>query len=83
MGKLIKVTLMRSGIGRQQGQKDTLRGLGLTRRAKTVYLENTAANRGMVWAVRHLVAVESVTEEQRDAALSVVKRPTYRVVEGN
>ncbi len=81
MGKLLKVTLRRSAIGRQQVQKDTLRGLGLTKREKTVYLENTSANRGMVWAVRHLVAVEPATEEQRDAALTKKKRPTFRVVQ--
>lgn len=83
MGKLIKVTLLRSAVGRQKVQAKTLRGMGLTRQRKTVYLENTSTNRGMVYAVRHLVAAEAVTEAQRDAELAVVRKPSYRIIKGN
>jgi large subunit ribosomal protein L30 len=57
-GKL-KITLVRSGIGRPQKQRLTLKGLGLTRMQKTVILEDTAAIRGMVRKVQHLVRVEA------------------------
>lgn len=58
----ISVKLVRSGIGRTQRQKDTLRGLGLTRLQKTVTLEDTPAIRGMVKKVEHLVQVLSDSE---------------------
>ena len=54
----IKVTQVRSGIGRPQKQRLTLRGLGLTRMNKSVILENTAPIRGMIRKVQHLVKVE-------------------------
>ncbi len=80
--KLLKVTLLRSPIGRQEKQKRTLKGLGLTKLHKTVYLENTEANRGMVYKVRHLVDLDVVTEKQRDAELAArkAKPQTFRIV---
>ena len=56
-GKL-KVTQIRSGIGRSKKQKLTLRGLGLTRMNKSVVLNDTAPIRGMIVKVQHLVRVE-------------------------
>ena len=58
-GKL-KVTLVRSGIGRPETQKRTLRGLGLTRMHRPRVLDDTPAIRGMIRKVQHLVAVERV-----------------------
>ncbi len=55
-GKL-KVTQVRSGIGRTSDQRLTLRGLGLTRMHKTVLLKDTEAIRGMIRRVQHLVQV--------------------------
>ncbi|MBM4320901.1 MAG: 50S ribosomal protein L30 [Deltaproteobacteria bacterium] len=83
MGKQIKVTLLRSGINRKQGQKDTLRGLGLTRLHKTVYLENTASNRGMIRKVQHMVEVAMATEEERAEAGKAPQQPSYRIVEAS
>jgi large subunit ribosomal protein L30 len=54
----IKATLKRSGIGRPQKQKETLRGLGLTKLHKTVILKDTPAVRGMLVKVLHLIEVE-------------------------
>ena len=54
----LKVTLVRSGINRPQDQKDTIRGLGLTKLHKSVTLNDTPAIRGMIRKVSHLVAVE-------------------------
>ncbi len=59
MSKL-RVTLRRSGIGKPKDQRLTLRGLGLTKREKTVEVDNTPAMRGMVKKVIHLVDVVEV-----------------------
>lgn len=56
----LKVTLRRSGIGRPPKQRDTLRGLGLTRVARTRILEDSPAIRGMIAKVSHLVDWEQV-----------------------
>jgi large subunit ribosomal protein L30 len=60
----LKVTLKKSGIGRPRTQKDTLRGMGLTRIRKTVFLPNTPSFRGMVKKVIHLVEVCEVETEE-------------------
>lgn len=54
----LKVTQVKSGIGRDQRQNLTLRGLGLTRMHKSVVLKDTPAIRGMIRKVMHLVEVE-------------------------
>ena len=59
MALKLQVTLVRSGINRRQDQKDTIKGLGLTRLHKTVELNDTAAIRGMIRKVSHLVKVEA------------------------
>jgi len=56
----LKVTQKRSGIGGTQGQRDTLRSLGLKRIGDTVVKEDRPEIRGMVTTVRHLVVVEEV-----------------------
>jgi large subunit ribosomal protein L30 len=58
MALKLKVTLVRSGTNRPQKQKDTIRGLGLTRLHKSVLLNDTPAIRGMIRAVSHMVRVE-------------------------
>ena len=60
MALKLKVTLIRSGINRPQDQKDTIKGLGLTRMNKSVELNDTAPIRGMIRKVSHLVKVEPV-----------------------
>lgn len=56
-GTTIRIELIHSGIGFDQTQKDTLRGLGLRKRHKIVELKDTPQIRGMVYKVRHLVRV--------------------------
>ena len=58
----VRVRQERSGIGRQQNQRDTLRSLGLKRIGDVSVLEDRPEVRGMLRAVRHLVAVEEVDE---------------------
>jgi len=60
---MLKVTLRKSGIGRTERQKNTLRGLGLTRLHKERVLRDTPAIRGMVAKVAHLVEWETVGGE--------------------
>ena len=48
-----------SAIGRQQKQKDTLKGLGLGRIGKERTLEDTPSVRGMINKISHLVEVVS------------------------
>lgn len=57
MEETIKVTLVKSGIGRNKKIRDTLRGLGLTKMWKTVELKNTPAIRGMINKVSFLVKI--------------------------
>jgi len=56
--KTIKVTQVKSSIGRLPKHKATLVGLGLRRIGHTVTLEDTPAVRGMVNAVYYMVKVE-------------------------
>ena len=60
MGKRLKVTQTRSGIGGKQNQRDTLRSLGLKRIGDVVVKEDRPEIRGMVNTVSHLVTVEEV-----------------------
>jgi len=57
MAEKIRVTLVRSGIGRKKNIRQTLKGLGLTRLNKTVELDNTPAIRGMIEKVSFLIRI--------------------------
>ena len=59
MAKL-KITQIKSGIGYQQNQKQTLRSLGLKRMHDTVVQEDRPEIRGMIATVPHLVSVQEV-----------------------
>ena len=56
----LKVTQVRSAIGRKRNQRETLRSLGLKRINDTVVQEDRPEIRGMVATVPHLVRVEEV-----------------------
>lgn len=56
--KTVKVTLVKSPIGYEQSQKDTVRSLGLRKIRQTVTISDTPQVRGMIYKVRHLVSVE-------------------------
>ena len=55
----LTVTLTGSPIGQTLRQRQTLRGLGLTRRGRSVVVRATPAVRGMIEKVQHLVRVEA------------------------
>ncbi len=56
--KKIKITQVRSGIGRPLRQKRTLQALGLRKIRQTVEHNATDQILGMVVKVKHLVTVE-------------------------
>jgi large subunit ribosomal protein L30 len=56
----LKITQVKSGIGRKQNQRQTLRSLGLKRIHDSVVQEDRPEIRGMVATVPHLVRVEEV-----------------------
>lgn len=55
--KVLAVTLKRSGIGCTRRQRETLRGLGLTHRGKTVRRTDSPSLQGMLLRVAHLIEV--------------------------
>lgn len=63
MGDKIIVTLKRSPIGRPKTQRETLKGLGLTKLNKTVIHKNIPSIRGMIKKVIHLVEIKEVDNE--------------------
>jgi large subunit ribosomal protein L30 len=56
----LKVTQVRSGIGRPDTQRRTLKGLGLKHPHDSVILVDTLSIRGMIRKVSHLVTVVPV-----------------------
>ena len=58
MAKTVKVTQMKSSIGRLPKHRATLKGLGLRRINHTVELEDTPSVRGMINKVYYMVKVE-------------------------
>ena len=60
MASKLKITLVKSMIGRPEKHRRVLRGMRLTKMHKTVELEDTASVRGMVHKVSHLVTAEEI-----------------------
>ncbi|TKB43945.1 50S ribosomal protein L30 [Thalassotalea mangrovi] len=58
MAKTVKVTQIKSSIGRLPTHRATLKGLGLRRIRHTVELEDTPSVRGMINKVAYMVKVE-------------------------
>ncbi len=61
MGRL-RITWKKSAIGYQMDQKRTIEALGLRRLGQTVEHSDSRSVRGMITKVKHLVAVEEVSE---------------------
>ncbi|MBP6978260.1 MAG: 50S ribosomal protein L30 [Bacteroidales bacterium] len=59
MNKL-RVTQIKSGIGKPERQKRTLKALGIRRIHQTVEVNATPQILGMIEKVRHLVTVEEI-----------------------
>ena len=54
----VRVTQVRSPIGRPADQRQTLVGLGLNKMHRSRELEDTPSVRGMIAKVKHLVRVD-------------------------
>jgi len=61
MAKL-RITWVKSTIGRRIDQKRTVRALGLRRLGHTVELGDSPSLRGMIKKVHHLVSVEEAED---------------------
>ena len=66
MAKVIKVTLVKSGIGQSKRIKATLRALGFRKLYQTIRVKNHPAIRGMLKKVSHLVKIELEQEENHE-----------------
>ena len=62
MEKKLKITQIKSYIGRPEAQRKVLRGMGLGKVNRTVLLNDTPEMRGMIRKVVHLVAAVEVEE---------------------
>lgn len=58
--KKLKVTQIKSPIGRLKNHRDCLKGLGLRKIRHSVEILDTPENRGMINLVRYMVTVEEV-----------------------
>jgi large subunit ribosomal protein L30 len=58
--KQLKITQIRSAIGKLEAQKRTIWALGLKKMHASVIQKDTPAIRGMIYCVKHLVKVEEV-----------------------
>lgn len=58
--KTLRVTQIKSQIGRPADQGKTLRALGLGRIGKTHELVDNESVRGMIFKVKHLITVEEL-----------------------
>ena len=58
MAKTVRITQVKSSIGRLPKHRATLKGLGLRRINHTVELEDTPSVRGMINKVYYMIKVE-------------------------
>lgn len=60
MAKRLRITQVRSAVGRQKIQQRTLHALGIKRHQQSVVHNDTPAIRGMIAKLRHLLDVTEV-----------------------
>jgi large subunit ribosomal protein L30 len=65
MAAMLRITLLKSMIGRPEKHRKVLRGMGLNKLNKTVELQDTPSIRGMINVVSHLVKAEEKTDEAK------------------
>ena len=66
-GDLIRITQVRSGIGRQGKHRRTLRALGIRRHQQSVVQRDTPAIRGMIKQISFMVSVAPLGPQSSDA----------------
>ncbi len=60
MEKKLKITQVKSYVGRPEKQRKILRGLGLGKINRSVLLKDTPEIRGMAHKIGHLVKIEEI-----------------------
>ena len=55
--KLLKIKLIKSGIGRMNKHKLCIKGLGFRKLNQVVSIEDTTSNRGMVNKIRDMIEI--------------------------
>lgn len=60
--KKLKLTLVRSLIGRLKNHQASVRGLGLRRMHQSVVVSDTPENRGMIAQVEYMLRIEEVQD---------------------
>ena len=55
--KVLTIKLKKSLIGSKDYQRQSVRGLGLSKLGQVVYVKDTPQNRGMINKAKHLVEV--------------------------
>lgn len=60
MGEKVKITQIRSTIGRVERQKRIIRALGIRKLHHSVVHKDTPQIRGMIEKVKHLVEIEEI-----------------------
>ena len=60
MGEKLKITQIRSTIGRIEKQKQTIKALGIRKLCQSVIHKDSPQIRGMIEKVKHLVRVEEI-----------------------
>lgn len=61
-GGLLRITWVKSAIGRSRRQRQTIRALGFRKLYQSVERPDTPSVRGMIESVSHLVEVEEIGE---------------------
>lgn len=56
--KMLRVTQVRSAIGGTHRQRESLKGLGLSRIGSSAIVRDTPATRGLIRCVAHLVETD-------------------------
>jgi large subunit ribosomal protein L30 len=60
--KRLKITQVRSGSGRVEGHRRTLRALGIKRHQQSVIQQDTPAIQGMIRQISYMLDVQEVEE---------------------
>ena len=72
--KKLRVTQVKSAIGRKYDQEQTLKSLGLGRIGKTHEIVDNESVRGMIFKVKHLIKVEELESSDCLAAIGIGRR---------
>jgi large subunit ribosomal protein L30 len=74
MEKKLKITQIRSGIGKLAAQKRTIKALGLKKMHASVIHTDSPVVRGMIETVHHLIKVEEIkVDEAKDEIMKAEK----------